>query len=135
MFIAWNFLRQMKTFLVELIKWIILTGSIDWFHGLTGYVSIFFLLLFFWKKLNMISLFSVYYKLIQIRYFWWCSFSIRFNLLEGLFRGDWWYILTSNYQSAECAFSDETCSSITVFIIVLKDASINVFFKEFFSFS
>ena len=40
----------------------------------------------FWRKLYLVSLFFINYRVIQFRYFWWHYFFNNFSLLDGLSR-------------------------------------------------
>ena len=90
---------------------------------------------FFCRKLHMIFLFFVYYRVIQLRYFWWHYFLNDFGLLDDFWDWFvyWFYIATSSWLSIESqndvgTFSDDARSSTTVFVLLAVRVSIKFFF-------
>ena len=78
--------------------------------------------------------------MIPLRYFWWHYFLNNFSLLDRWLRlvcllMEYSYcIIIINHQNA-VKFSDDTCSSTTVFHIASHGTPINIFFwTTFFSF-
>ena len=97
---------------------------------------------FFCRKLHMIFLFFVYYRVIQLRYFWWHYFLNDFSLLDDFWDWFvyWFYIATSSWlsiepQNAVGTFSDDARSSTTVFVLLAARISIKFFFWTAFIFS
>ena len=86
---------------------------------------IFFFLVFPWIKLHLIPLFFVNCSVIPLRYFWW-------NYFLSNFKFSWWFVETSLFvngmvysylimiidQQSVDTFSDDTCSSTTIFILL-----------------
>ena len=96
---------------------------------------------FFWIKLHMVFLFFVYYRVIQLRYFWWHYFLNDFSLLDDFWDWFvyWFYIATSSWlsiepQNAVGTFSDDARSPTTVFVLLAVRVSIKFFFWTAFIF-
>ena len=84
-----------------------------------------FLKSFFWRKLYLISLLFVHYRVIWQRYF---------SLLDRLLRL-FFYWLYQPIICKQCTFYDKTSSTSTaVFILLSHGASINFFFWTLFPF-
>ena len=105
--------------------------------------SIFFFLVFFWRKLHLISMFFVQYSVIQLRYFWWNYFLNKLVCLIvrwDLFVCWLWYIarVLDDHRLAECRYKYIFWWHMffnNSFYIALHGAPINIFFWTSFSFS
>ena len=109
-----NILRQMREFLVELMNQLLyfITQSINWYYnGLDE--SIFFFLVFFMRKLHLISFF-VHYSLIYLKYFWWNYFLNNFSLLVDLLRLVCLLMMVGTYHSSWSVIIDQQNVSMHV---------------------
>ena len=111
-------------------------------HFITRSVDHFLFLVFFGKKLYLISFF-VHYIVIQLIDFYWNYFLYNFSLLDGLLRlvFCWWYIATSSWpltsEQWECylaTFYDESYSSAKIFILLHMERQSVAYFEHLFFF-
>ena len=103
-----------------------------WIHFL-------FLKSFFWRKLQLFSMFFVHYNFIQLRYFFWNYFLNNFSLISDLLRLVYLLMVYSYFikiidQQNVGTFCDNTCFSAVVFYIASHGAPINIFFWTSFLF-
>ena len=111
-----------------------------WWFGKSDESIFFFLVFFLWRNMNLISLFSVHYSVIQFRYVWWIYFLNNFSLLDVLLRlvcllmivHTSGYLFTIIDQQNVGAFSDDTCSSTTVFILLHMEHPSSSSFEHLF---
>ena len=95
---------------------------------------------FFWRKLNLIYLCFVHYRMTQLRYFCCDNFLNNFRLPvgfveTGLFIGDIWLLHHDHWPEDLNTFSVDKYSSITFLILLSHGTSIIFFLLNNFSFS
>ena len=95
--------------------------------------------LFFRRKLHLISLYFVRYNVIQIRYFWRNYLLNNLSLFDGLLRlvcllmVHRYFIMITHQQNID-TFSNDICSSTTVFTLLHMEHQSIASFSYFFFF-
>ena len=136
-----NFFGQMGKFLVELMNQLLhfRTQSIDLNDELTRMMNPFFFLDFFLEKTIFdLSVFcSSKRDSAQLRYFWWNYFLNNFSLFDGLLRlvcllivHRYFIVIIDKHNDG--IFSDETCSSTSVYILLHMKHQLVVSLQHFF---
>ena len=119
----------------ELITLLYNTNLPVWWVGRSEEPVLVFLHSFLWRKLFLISLFFVHYRVIKLWFFWGNYFWSNFSSLDGLFYLFMvysYFIMIMNQQN-KGTFSNDTCSSTSLYI-TLHEVSMNFFFLNTFSF-
>ena len=137
-----NFFAQMGKFLVELMNRLLhfRTQSIDLNDELTRVMNPFFFFLDFFSGENYIwSLRFLFIKACsaQLSYFWWNYFLNNFSLFDGLLRLvclliEHRYFIVIIDKHNDGTFSDETCSSTSVYILLHMEHQLIVSLQHFF---
>ena len=138
-----NFFAQMGKFLVELMNRLLhfRTQSINLNDELTRVMNpffFFFLTFFLEKTIFDLSVFcSSKRDSAQLSYFWWNYFLNNFSLFDGLLRlvcllivHRYFIVIIDKHNDG--TFSDETCSSTSVYILLHMDHQLIVSLQHFF---
>ena len=137
-----NFFGQMGKLLAELMNWLLhfLTKSIDLNDELTRVMNPFFFFLTFFLEKTIFDL-SVFCSSkrdsAQLRYLWWNYFLNNFSLFDGLLRlvcllivHRYFIVIIDKHNDG--IFSDETCSSTSVYILLHMEHQLVVSLQHFF---